>query len=62
MAHIFQALKIRRREATNKNAKYTVTYKRVTKTKIITDANGVTSKYTYTTYEKTITPKQSLSY
>lgn len=61
MAHLLQALRIKRKKAKNDNAKYTISYKKVTKTKTITE-NGVTNKYTYTTYEKVITPKQSLSY
>lgn len=61
MAHILQALRIKRKYAKNQKAKYTITYKKVTEIKNITQ-NGVTSKYTYTTYKKIITPKQNLSY
>ncbi len=61
MARILQALRIKRKQAKNTKAKYTISYKRVVKTKEVTQ-NGITSKYTYITYEKVITPKQNLSY
>lgn len=60
MAKVSQGIKYK--YANNKNAKYKVTYAKVTKT-ITTNVNGKAVKYNYTTYQKVITPiKQSLSY
>ena len=62
MAKVSQGIKLKYAKSKNENAKYKLTYKKVikTETRIV---NGKPTKYTYTTYEKVITPKkQSLSY
>lgn len=60
MAHVFQGIKLKRAVPKNNNAKYTLTYKKVIKTEI-KNVNGKAIKYSYTTYQKVITPKK-LSY
>ena len=59
MAKVAQGIKYK--YAKNANAKYKVTYRKYTYTET-KNVNGVSTKYTYSTYKKAITPKKNLSY